>query len=171
MFKAAIVALLAGNAVYFVLTGATTKALDACAWLALLVLFEVEIRFAERLRQARARFALRTARLAAAALVVGAALGYVFDDNLLDAINSAVWIAVVVLLEIQTRYPQSVARGRMTYTVLAASLYGALGMLVLVWAWRAEWFDAYDALLWIVAFAIIEFNAMAMARAVVVKPG
>ena len=170
LFKAAVVALLCGNAVYFILAGATTEALDASAWLALLVLFDAETRYADRLRNARVRFALRISRLAAAAMVVGAALGYVFQDNRLDAINSAVWIAVVVLLEIQTRYPHAVARSRMTHTVVAATLYGALGVIVLVWAWRAEWFDAYDALLWIVAFAFIEIDAMAKACTPGVRP-
>lgn len=171
MFKAAVFVLLTGNAGYFALTGANTKALDAGAWLMLLVLFEAETRYAARLRNTRVRFALRAARLVAAAVVVGAALGYVLADNVLDAINSAVWIAVVVLLEAQVRYPQAVARSRMTYAVLAATLYGALVVLVLVWAWRAEWFDAYDALLWIVAFAAIEHDAMARSSATRVKPG
>jgi hypothetical protein len=34
----------------------------------------------------------------------------------------------------------------------------------LLWAWRGEWFDAYDALLWLVAFAAIEMDVAAAAR-------
>jgi hypothetical protein len=36
------------------------------------------------------------------------------------------------------------------------ALYSGLGVLVLAWVWRFSWFDAYDAALWLVAFAAIE---------------
>jgi hypothetical protein len=32
-------------------------------------------------------------------------------------------------------------------------------VLVGAWAWRGEWFDAYDALLWLAAFVLIELEA------------
>jgi hypothetical protein len=32
-----------------------------------------------------------------------------------------------------------------------------------VWAGRGEWFDAYDAMLWLVAFATIEINVLRIA--------
>ena len=32
--------------------------------------------------------------------------------------------------------------------------------LVVVWAWRGEWFDAYDAMLWLGAFAMIEMDVL-----------
>jgi hypothetical protein len=31
---------------------------------------------------------------------------------------------------------------------------------VFAWAWRKEWFDAYDAALWLLAFATIEMNVL-----------
>lgn len=154
-FKAALFALLAGNTVWFFASGATSKGLDAAAWLALLALFEFETRFAHRLHGDRVPFVLRAARLAAGAAVIASALGYLLDDNVLDAINSALWIAVVVMLELQLRYPHSEHRPAV-FAVLPPVLYAALGALVLVWGSRAEWFDAYDALLWLVAFATLE---------------
>ena len=42
-------------------------------------------------------------------------------------------------------------------------LYAGLAALVPVWAWRGEWFDAYDATLWLVAFATIEINVLRIA--------
>ncbi len=39
-----------------------------------------------------------------------------------------------------------------------------LAALVLVWAWRREWFDAYDAALWLAAFAMIEMDVLRSSR-------
>lgn len=44
------------------------------------------------------------------------------------------------------------------------TLYAGLAALVPVWAWRGEWFEAYDALLWIVAFAGIGINVLQIFR-------
>jgi hypothetical protein len=76
----------------------------------------------------------------------------------LDAANTWLWIGVVALLEFEVRYPQAVARRRSTVIAIAALLYSSLTALVPVWAWRGEWFDAYDAALWLIAFATIEVN-------------
>jgi hypothetical protein len=156
--KAILFALLIANTAYFASAGTVSKALDAGAWLLLLALFEAETRFAARLRSAPQKLALRTARLAAGAAVVVAAIGYLFEDNVLDALNSALWIAVVVLLEVEVRYREQVRRVRLAFSVVAACLYGGLALVVITWAVRGQWFDAYDALLWLVAFATVELD-------------
>ena len=158
MFKAVLFALLAANAAYFALAGTASKALDACAWLLLLVLFEAETRFAVELARGHRRFALRAIRLAAAAGVIAATVGYFFEDNALDAANSLLWIAMVVLLELEVRRPQLAQRARRILSVIALSVYAGLALLVFMWAWRGDWFDAYDALLWLFAFAALELG-------------
>jgi hypothetical protein len=161
-WKPLLLALLAFNTVYYAVAGTTSKAVDAAAWLVLLVLFELEARLPSV--GGRAKTALRIARLIAAAGVFAATAGYLFEDNALDAMNSALWIAVVVLLEIEFRRPALVARRRRVFTAMACTLYGGLTLLVLAWAWRREYFDAYDALLWLVAFATIEYEAADLTR-------
>ncbi|MBX3676037.1 MAG: hypothetical protein KF853_03335 [Rhodocyclaceae bacterium] len=37
-------------------------------------------------------------------------------------------------------------------------------MLAVVWAWRGDWLDAWDALLWLVAFFAIEMNVLGAER-------
>jgi hypothetical protein len=32
--------------------------------------------------------------------------------------------------------------------------------MVLAWLWRGAWLDAYDALLWLIAFMVIEINIL-----------
>ena len=159
-FKAAIVALLAVNAVYFAVADTASKALDAGAWLVLLILFEIETAYGDRLRKGRRRLFVRAARAAAVTAVIVAAVGYLFENNLLDAVNSALWIAVVLLLEFEVRLPQIVARGRTVFAVTATTLYAGLGVLVIVWAALGAWFDAYDAALWLIAFATLELDVI-----------
>jgi hypothetical protein len=71
---------------------------------------------------------------------------------------------VVVLLEIEVRYRSDVARARAVFSTVAALLYGALAALVLVWAARGEWVDAYDALLWLIAFTTIELDLLGVKK-------
>jgi hypothetical protein len=141
------------------------------AWLVLLVLFEAENRFAPHLNTTRHGVILRLLRLAAGLGVVAATIGYVFENDVLDAVNSALWIGVVALLEIELRYKGHVQRARMAFAAVAAGLYGTLAVLVVIWAATHRWFDAYDALLWLVAFAAIELDVMSRAtsRALVTR--
>lgn len=166
-FKAGVLALLALNTGIFLIFGTLSEALDSTAWLLLLVLFELETGFAGRFGSGREAAVIRGARLVAAAAICAAAFGYVHDREWLDALNTALWIAVVALLEIELRRPAAVAQCRTWFAAAAATLYSGLGALVLVWLWRGEWFDAYDAALWVTAFATIEINVLRIPRAAV----
>ena len=73
-------------------------------------------------------------------------------------INSVLWIAVVILLEAEVRFPELVSKARHAFAATAALLYGGLAVLVVLWAVNGLWFDAYDALLWLIAFATLELS-------------
>ena len=163
-FKMAVFALLACNAVFFLLFGTFRQAVDASAWLILLALFELETGYGDRLQQRGTATVVHGVRLVAATGVIAAALGYVFEREWLDAVNSLLWIGVVVVLEFEVRYAHAVERHRAWFAGVATSLYTGLAALVLAWAWRGEWFDAYDALLWLVAFVTIEINVLQISR-------
>ena len=163
--RIAVFAVLTCNTAYYLYAGTLSKGLDAAAWLVLLALYALETGFAVQFQTPRAAFALRAARLAAAAGVCAAGIGYVIEQDSLDAVNAALWIAVVVLLEFEVRRPRELAQFRTAFTAAAAALYAGLALLVLMWGWRGEWFDAYDALLWLVAFATIEMDVLAVTRA------
>jgi hypothetical protein len=62
------------------------------------------------------------------------------------------------------RLPQIVARARRAFAVTAATLYAGLGLLVVVWAADGAWFDAYDAALWLIAFATLELDVISPTR-------
>jgi hypothetical protein len=161
--RIAVFVLLAGNTAYYLVAGTASKGLDAAAWLVLLALFALETEYATHTRLPHT--AIRLVRLLAAAGVCIAGIGYLVERNGLDALNTGLWIAVVVLLELKVRRPRDVARLRPAFTAAAASLYAGLALLVLAWGWRGEWFDAYDALLWLVAFATIEMDVLTVSPA------
>ena len=163
-FKAAVFALLALNAGIFLRSGTLSEGLDSIAWLTLLALFELETGFGQRLRARPAIAAVHGLRLAALVAVGAAAAAFLYNKEWLDAANSGLWIAVVALLELEVRRPVAVAVHRARFAAAAATLYSGLGALVFVWLWRGEWFDAYDAALWLVAFATIEMNVLKAAQ-------
>lgn len=159
-FKATLFALLGCNAAAYILSGTWSEAVDTTAWLVLLVLYELETDFGGRFREGRTVAAFRGARLLAAAAVCAAAIGYIRNEEWLDAINSGLWIAIVILLEVEVRHPGAVAAHRGRYLGAVAALYAGLVSMVLTWFWRGEWFEAYDALLWLAALAVIEMNIL-----------
>jgi hypothetical protein len=170
-FRAVVFALLVLNTGIFLASGTLSEGLDSIAWLTLLALFELETGFGHVLRARSAIAAVHGVRFAALAAVGTAAAGFLYNNDWLDAANSMIWIAVVALLELEIRRPATVAIHRAGFTAAAATLYSGLGALVLVWAWRGEWFDAYDAALWLVAFATIELKVLAAAQRVGVEAG
>ena len=67
---------------------------------------------------------------------------------------------MVILLECELRFAQWVANHHRLFAGSACVLYGAIAVLVPLWALRGEWFDAYDAVLWLIAFVLIEMDAL-----------
>ena len=160
LLKGALFALLAGNTAIYLFAGTRSEALDSVAWLTLLVSFELETRRREWFRGRWSTIALRGARLLAAVALAGAAVGYVRGKEWLDAINIGLWIGVVALLEFEVRHPDGVMRHRGRFMAVTTVLYAGLVGLVLAWLLRGEWFDAYDATLWLVAFATLEMGLL-----------
>jgi hypothetical protein len=164
VFKVAVFLLLAGNALIYAGSGTGNEALDSIAWFVLLVLFEIETAFGAVMQNRAAASVIRLIRFLAALAIAGAALGYMRDGEWLDAINAMLWIGVVALLEFEVRYPVAASAQRTALLAVASALYSALATIVLVWAWQGEWFDAYDALLWLVAFVTIELDVLQASR-------
>jgi hypothetical protein len=163
-FRIAIFALLAGNTTWYLVIGPWTKGLDALAWFGLLMLFALETSNARWLDKRHIKGAVHLLRFGAAAAIVASASGYVQLREWLDAINIGLWILVVALLECELRFTAYVSRRRRLFTAGAVALYVTIAALVPLWAVRGEWFDAYDALLWLVAFALIEMDALKLAH-------
>ncbi|MGQ0524994.1 MAG: hypothetical protein ACT4P8_15195 [Betaproteobacteria bacterium] len=163
-FKAVIFALLAINAAAFVVAGTLSEALDSVAWFVLLALFEVETTRMHWARRQPVAAAMHFIRMGATLAIGVAATGYLYDHAWLDALNAWLWIGVVVLLEFEVRKPDAVLAHRASFGAVATALYSGLVGVVVAWLWHGEWFDAYDALLWIIAFGALEMNLLNIAR-------
>jgi hypothetical protein len=78
-----------------------------------------------------------------------------------DVINAAVWLLVVLVLEIDVRLQES---NRLEGFALKSSnaakvvLYGLLLLAAIYWGFRGDFVDFWDAFLWLVAFVFIELN-------------
>ncbi|MFC3814794.1 hypothetical protein [Lysobacter sp. GCM10012299] len=164
VFKWLVYALLAGDVVLYALYGRVTELIDTSAWFVLLLLFEWETggwplprRWLPLLHGVRA--------LAAVAVVV-AVVGYALEQVWLDFANEMVWLGVIALLELEVRLPPDALRLHRLRRIAASLLYVALVGFMLTWAAmgiggqdpHAAWLDTWDALLWLVAFVVIELN-------------
>lgn len=80
-----------------------------------------------------------------------------------DVINAAVWLLVVVILEIDVRLQE---HNRFDGAVLRISnafkfvLYSALLLAAVFWGFKGDFVDFWDAFLWLVAFFFIELNVV-----------
>ena len=81
---------------------------------------------------------------------------------LVDVINSATWILVVILLEIEVRVltqwrgsPMPLSR---VATLAKALLYTTLVAAAIYWGFKGDFLDFWDAALWLFAFVFIELN-------------
>lgn len=143
------------------LMGRTSAFVDGLAWLVLLALFMWETRH-ERPWPRPLLPLLHGVRLVCAVGVLGAAVAYVREREWLDAANAALWLAVVLLLEAELRWPH-LARHRL-FADVAFALYAGLGLIVLFWLKEGEWLDAFDGALWLAAFFLIELDLLGRGR-------
>jgi hypothetical protein len=81
---------------------------------------------------------------------------------LVDVVNSAAWILVVILLEIEVRVLTrwgAVSRPATRITnALKMMLYATLVVAAIYWGFKGDFLDFWDAALWLFAFVFIELN-------------
>lgn len=80
-----------------------------------------------------------------------------------DAINAAVWILIVLILEIDVRLQE---HGRFEGIALRLSnglkfiFYSILFLAAIYWGFKGDFVDFWDAFLWLLAFFFIEMNVI-----------
>ena len=153
-FKLAIVVLITLNAVIYAMVDTLISAVDALAWLMLLVLYELEANGAALM----AENTLHRTRSFLIAVIGLVFVDYVHDGEWLDVVNSALWFALIALLELEVRWPDKVFKYQQSYWWATVTVFVGLIAMVIAWAWQSAWLDVYDATLWIVAFGSIEVD-------------
>lgn len=169
VFKWLVYGLLALNVGLYGWHGTANEQLDTAAWVVLLLLFEWETggwRVA-----ARGRRLVHALRLAAGAAIVWTCIAYARERAWLDFANALAWLGVVVALELEVRVPVAARRLHRGRLMVLGLLYATLFALLLAWLAigmreaddAGAWLDAWDALLWLVAFVVIELNVFGAA--------
>lgn len=169
VFKWSVYALLALNVVLYGAHGTVNEQLDTAAWVVLLLLFEWET--GGWSLASRGRPFVHVLRALAGATVVWTCVGYARDGAWLDFANALAWLGVLAALELEIRVPPSRRRLHRGRLAVLALLYATLLALMLAWlamglrdvANAGAWLDAWDALLWLVAFVAIELNVFGAA--------
>ena len=168
VFKWLVYALLAANVGLYAWQGTATEAIDTAAWVTLLLLFERETGGYRPLGP-RARTAIRALRALAALAVGGACIAYAAAREWLDFANATTWLVVVLALELEVRVGPHWRRFHRARAAFAWVLYAALAGYAATWLVQGAghvdgaWLDAWDALLWLAAFAVIELNVFGFA--------
>jgi hypothetical protein len=78
-----------------------------------------------------------------------------------DVINAAVWLLVVLVLEIDVRLQEHNRFEGLALMLSGAAkfvLYGILFLAAVYWGIKGDFVDFWDAFLWLVAFVFIELN-------------
>jgi len=78
-----------------------------------------------------------------------------------DVINAAVWLLVVLVLEIDVRLQEQNRLEGLALKLSSAAkylLYGTLFLAAVYWGFKGDFVDFWDAFLWLVAFVFIELN-------------
>jgi hypothetical protein len=153
--KLTILVLLTLNAVIYALVDTPTSAIDAISWLILLIIYEIEANASE-LPVSEA--ALRAVRYGLIALIVWVFFNYLLEGEILDLINTLLWLGLIVMLELEVRWPDYVMQRKNRIWQVTMVCFVGLIVMAGIWLWQGAWLDAYDAVLWIAAFGLIEVD-------------
>jgi hypothetical protein len=156
--KAVILALLLMNAGFFLVRGEFNDSFDSMAWIVLMILYEVDSGKIDGLFPSALKS--QGVRQAAILVVILAELSYWIEGAWLDGLYSLEWILVVALFELETRRPQWVSVHPFLFRTMGLAIM--LSMIGVIGAWLSEgsYFNAYDALLWSIAFLIIDLDIL-----------
>ena len=153
--KLLILVLLSINAVTYAVVDTPTTAIDAGSWLILLVIYELESSGETLPLSEPVQEKIRSGLIAVIVLVF---FSYWHDSEWLDVCNALLWFALIAVMELEVRRPTLVLKYANLFWLLTISIFSGLIAMAGIWLWQQAWLDAYDALLWIAAFGMIEVD-------------
>ena len=153
-FKLAILVLLTLNAVIYAIVDTLISTVDTLAWLMLLGVYELEANGAAPMAK-NTLHGIRNVLIAVIGLVF---ISYAYDSEWLNVVNSALWFALIALLELEVRWPDKVSQYWQSYRLATMTVFAGLIAVAINWVWQSSWLAVYDTTLWIVAFASIEMD-------------
>ncbi|MBD3843960.1 MAG: hypothetical protein IE909_19210 [Campylobacterales bacterium] len=166
-FKWSVYFLLFINMILFFKTQTITEGIESLAWLVLLMLFEWETTQLNKpyisVHEKRLVFVLK---MIAYIFVVYSAYDYttpeyIKENGKLDMYNTITWLLAVILIEYDVYFPGKYYRTEwIIRNILKVILYSILFIVAVLWWIDGEFFDFYDAFLWIICFFFIELNIL-----------
>ena len=154
--KLLILALLSLNVFIFAIYDTLISAIDALSWVILLLMYELEA--IPGLKHRLTENQQRTIRNGLIVVILAVFFSYLGGSEWLDVINALLWFALIAFLELEIRYPEQVKQYEKLFWLSTVVIFFALVAMVVAWLWQSAWLNAYDAALWIAAFAIIEVD-------------
>lgn len=153
-----ILVLLLINALAFIASGEVNDGIDGLGWLWLLLVYFLKaeqrgLAFVEH----RLVGWLNSGVLLA---IVFAELSFIVEESWLDVCYSLQWLAVIALFEWESRFPVSVILQPRLFRALGAGIFITMMILIGLWMLRGDWLNAYDAVLWSLAFVLIELQLL-----------
>ena len=103
----------------------------------------------------------------ARAVVDASGLAAIIGLAWIDVINAAVWLLVVLILEIDVRLQEHNRYEGWAYRIsgiLKVILYATLLYAAIYWGIKGDFVDFWDAFLWLIAFVFIELNVVEWRR-------
>jgi hypothetical protein len=92
--------------------------------------------------------------------IVTAEFSFVLERSWLDVCYSLQWLAVVALFEWESRFPVTVILHPRLFRALGAVIFVTMMIVIGLWMRRGDWLNAYDAVLWSLAFVLIELQML-----------
>jgi hypothetical protein len=164
-FKWTVFGLLGINMVLFFIHQTAIEGIESLAWLVLLLLFEWETsQLDQPYISSVEKWSIHIGRILAYILIIYSAYEYttstyIQENGPTDMYNAATWLLIVFLLEYDVYFPRAYKKWEWHIrNIFKTILYVALFLIALWWWIDGEFFDFYDALLWIICFFFIELN-------------
>ena len=142
--------------------------IDTIARLILLYMFELETYVLDDHQfTKKVALSLRLVRIISYLFIIYAFYGYLvvlfytLKISWIDVINSSVWLLVVLVLEADVYLQENNINKALineTSKISKYILYAILFFNAAFWTMNGDWFDWWDAWLWLIAFIFIELN-------------
>lgn len=166
-FKWSVYTLLFINMILFFTTQTIIEGVESLAWLVLLMLFEWETtQLSEPYNSWFEKRTIFIFTMIAYLFVIYSAYAYttaeyIKENGTLDMYNAISWLLVVAILEYDVYMPGKYYKTEwFVRNVVKVLLYIALFVIAIWWWIDGEFFDFYDAVLWILCFFFIELNIL-----------
>ena len=153
-----ILILLVGDALAFLFRGEINDGVDCLAWILLMVLYGFESR--GHVADPAFLKLIRALRVLIFLIIIAAEFSYLVEEAWLDGVYALEWWLVIALFEFEARFPLRVSRHLGWFRSFGMLILLSMLAVFMIWLARGDWFNALDAMLWSLAFVLIDLELM-----------